>query len=150
MITNPYMRRYLEKYPERARERLRRWRKNNPEKLRAQALRAFARMMADPERHKKTLETRRNYSRKHSLIIKGKYTRVNKRPRPDNICELCGLGNTWLHYHHWDDAHPELGLWVCAHCHKIAEGQEKGIVSKYLELKKHLSPAVQGLSRYQS
>lgn len=60
--------------------------------------------------------------------------RVDKRPRP-TTCELCGRGDTRLHYHHWDDTKPEQGIWVCSHCHRHAESYEKGLIAAYLKLR---------------
>ena len=69
--------------------------------------------------------------------INGKYhkIRVKKRPYPE-ACEMDGRENIQLQWHHWDNEHPEYGLWLCGRCHKFAEGLEKGLtVAKYKELK---------------
>ena len=64
--------------------------------------------------------------------------RVKKRPRPES-CEFCTLGQRKLSWHHWDDSHLELGLWLCWKCHSFAESIERGLnkshIRKYLELK---------------
>jgi len=82
----------------------------------------------------------RDYARKFMLEVAGKRIWVEKRPRPDNICELCGGEHRMLHYHHWDDKHPEKGLWVCRLCHWICEAVEAGrdiagIKKEYLAFK---------------
>lgn len=72
-----------------------------------------------------------------------KRVRVNKRPY-HSVCELCSLlretGNM-LHYHHWDDNRPWLGIWVCSSCHHLAEAIDRGsfrvgrLADKYRVLK---------------
>lgn len=132
MGTREYWKKYVEDNREKIRERNRNWAKT--EKGRAAQKRNYDRMMADPERHKRTVEYHREYNRKYSLIVNGKHRRVNKRPRPEE-CELCSWEHKVLHYHHWDDDKPELGIWVCGRCHTIVGGFERGITDKYLELK---------------
>ncbi len=67
------------------------------------------------------------------------YKHLNKRPHP-GICELCDKDKRLLHYHHWDDDYPEIGLWVCVKCHKIAGFYEGDfdvlrLMLKYVRLK---------------
>lgn len=76
---------------------------------------------------------------------------ITKRPYL-GICEICGaldqnLGGkrkgSKLDWHHWDDKHPEFGLWLCFYCHRLAEAVEKrGItvdhLSLYLALKQNI------------
>lgn len=55
-------------------------------------------------------------------VLNGKKTRVPKRPFPEGSkCEVCAKPRILLAYHHWDDEHPELGIWLCRYCHFIAE-----------------------------
>ena len=86
---------------------------------------------SDPKRKEKV----RDSHRAHYLRVRGKVIRVNKRARPDDICELCSLHTRRLDYHHWDDDHPEQGLWLCMRCHYGAEFVEQGRVKLYLKLK---------------
>jgi len=85
------------------------------------------------------IRSRRIHSRVRTTIngITGFY-RVQKRPRPEN-CEICGAycpsGKKFLHWHHWDDYHLELGMWLCTWCHIFGNGVENGRYEKYLELK---------------
>ena len=66
--------------------------------------------------------------------------KVNKRPRPDNICEICGrTGKKKLDYHHWDNEHPEKGIWVCYLCHRLAENIESGLHTVYLQKKEEIN-----------
>jgi len=67
-----------------------------------------------------------------------KWYKVDKRPRP-STCELCkGPSIRSLSWHHWDDNHLELGLWLCHKCHLFAEACERGILNEYLKLKKEV------------
>ena len=75
------------------------------------------------------------YNRDRTLIINGKRVPVHKRPHT-YTCELCGKTVTRTVYHHWDNKHPCLGLWLCLSCHKVAEGVERGLHIKYLQEKK--------------
>lgn len=80
---------------------------------------------------------KRRYARKHILIINGKMVRVNKRERK-GICEICGRTIDWrLHYHHWNDDKPSLGMWVCQRCHYGCGFIEKRF-DKYMKLKKDI------------
>mgnify|MGYP001615358700 CR=1 FL=1 len=81
----------------------------------------------------------RDWRRNNILPINGKLVRVNKRPRPNDTCEVCGITTPKLDYHHWDDSRPELGVWVCKKCHNIAEGVDNGLALNYLELKRSIS-----------
>lgn len=67
------------------------------------------------------------------------FRRLSKRPWPkDGACEMCGNTKWRISYHHWDDSRPSVGLWLCRHCHDIAEAVEKKLEIKYLELKKEV------------
>jgi hypothetical protein len=70
--------------------------------------------------------------------INGKAVIIRTKKRPyTNKCELCGTQSKTA-YHHWNPLNPHWGLWLCWHCHMLAEGlDEKGInlASKYLDLK---------------
>ena len=63
-----------------------------------------------------------SYSLNNMLVINGKATLVRKRPF-NGICELCGLEiKSRPHWHHWDDKHPEQGMWVHnSRCHRLCE-----------------------------
>lgn len=100
--------------------------------------------VCDAERRKRNVEKRRpymrDYRRKHYLVVQGKNLRIVKRPYPsDDCCELCGRQVRRLEYHHWDDSHPELGMWICWYCHHGAEWFERGLELIYEELKKRIT-----------
>jgi len=93
-----------------------------------------SRECSDASRKNKTKLRNRGY-----LMVMGAdgvrhRTKVNKRPRPET-CELCGRVPGRLHYHHWNDAKPEQGIWVCIPCHQRVEYYEKGMIDAYLKLK---------------
>lgn len=87
--------------------------------------------------HKRNPNYYRDYLRKNVLVINRKYTRVQKRDYPPNsCCELCIKPRRRLAYHHWDDAEPQKGIWVCRLCHLLVEAiDDKKLSEKYLELK---------------
>ena len=90
---------------------------------------------ARPEVYKREQEIRRN----NYLTMRGRQIRVQKRPRTNDICEVCGrTGVKRMSYHHWDDAHPEQGIWVCFPCHKMAECIDAGLGETYLLLKQSI------------
>lgn len=64
----------------------------------------------------------------------------DKRPFK-GVCEICGLPlEKGLIYHHWDDGHPEWGIWCHkGTCHIIAEATDRGLAEKYLKLKREIS-----------
>jgi hypothetical protein len=73
------------------------------------------------------------------------YVRVKKREYK-GICELCkrSADNTRtkkLDWHHWNDEHPEWGLWLDRSCHYAVEflDEKSGIeIPKYRELKRRV------------
>ncbi len=82
---------------------------------------------------------RRELGRRY-LRINGVRVRVNKRPRPtDMVCEICHRVSGKLDWHHWEDEHPERGLWLCSPCHRIAEGADMGLVETYREVKESIN-----------
>jgi len=81
---------------------------------------------------------RRNYARQHFMSVNGRILSVDKRPRPDDICEVCGKTVKRLDYHHWDDGNPKLGVWVCKCCHDMAECIDRGLDRVYVELKESI------------
>lgn len=87
-------------------------------------------------------EYRKEYARKNLLFINGKQIRVNKRTRPNNICEICGRTVKRLDYHHWNDDKPEYGIWLCLTCHAMVECIDKGLGNKYTELRNSIEGAV--------
>ena len=70
-------------------------------------------------------------ARRRQALLAGKWKGLHKRPYT-NACELCGSELTRLGYHHWDDNEPSLGIWLCAGCHKYAEGFDKALGDKPL------------------
>lgn len=76
--------------------------------------------------------------RRERLVVRGKSTKVNKRPYSET-CELCGGTNKRrLDYHHWDDDNPSNGLWLCRRCHFFVE---------MFEQKGFLLPLYEGLKK---
>lgn len=78
------------------------------------------------------------YRRLHIHRLNGVFIRVNRRPRPDGICELCGRPTKRLVYHHWDDNNLDMGIWLChPMCHLFVEVVDGCLVDidKYLSLK---------------
>lgn len=73
------------------------------------------------------------YSRQHRLGCNGGkyYNGLNKRQRPDDICEVCNRKVHKLDYHHWDDSNLNVGIWVCPSCHRMCEQIDKGFDSAY-------------------
>lgn len=95
----------------------------------------IAEYLKNPEVKKRLKIQQKEYRRQNFLNVKGKSVKVNKRPRPDDVCEVCNKEVEKLDYHHWDDDHPEQGIWVCLSCHRVVEGTDKGISFKYIRLK---------------
>jgi hypothetical protein len=113
-------------------------------------------------RHKTTIDPyyeskRRSYERnRESIIASSRRTKLgsggvywhglNKRAYPGQ-CELCGAkqdstlpGLKKLHYHHWDDLKPSMGIWLCGDCHRQAEGMDTAldhpaILTQYASIK---------------
>jgi len=83
----------------------------------------------------KRKEYSKKYNRDHYLLVNGKIVRVSKRPFPRR-CELCNREKKRFAWHHWDDRHPEFGLWLCNRCHLAAEAEEENLIDKYRELKR--------------
>ena len=68
-------------------------------------------------------------ARRRRSLLGGKWKHLLKRQYPSS-CELCGKKVKLLHYHHWDDEHPEMGIWLCPACHRFAEGFDKADTNK--------------------
>ena len=93
----------------------------------------------------KNREWLRNKARekgRRSIINSGKkwFRGLNKRVYP-NQCELCNKKQKrGLHYHHWDDTNPSMGMWICIRCHILAEHYEQRKITTidYLELKEKI------------
>ena len=83
-------------------------------------------------------EYMRNYHRANIISTTIGRVRAKKRPRPDNVCEVCSKYTTRLEYHHWDTSHPSLGLWLCRRCHYMAEAIDDGLHDIYLQEKKDM------------
>jgi len=113
-----------------SRIKFREWRKENPERIK----RSFQKWY-----DKKGKKYAREYCRKHKMTIKGKqFYNINKRPYPpESRCELCNKEKKKFDYHHWNDTHPEKGLWLCFRCHGLAETLDRygiDIARKYLKM----------------
>ena len=81
---------------------------------------------------------KKDYNTKKQVRLKTKRViHINNKPLYplDKCCTICGYAPRRLLYHHWDDIHPERGLWICRICHQIAEGVDKGNDEKYKSLK---------------
>ena len=54
-------------------------------------------------------------------------------------CEVCGkvqdIESKLFDYHHWDDDMPAMGMYLCARCHKVAEGVESGLDTIYKDVR---------------
>ena len=96
-------------------------------------------MYRNPEKRKKYV---REWNRKNVLMttINGKIVRLRIKKRiSSGFCELCNKKcSSHLQWHHWDDTHPEIGMWLCLTCHPKVEFYESGMIFKYKELKKYL------------
>ena len=82
-------------------------------------------------------EEHKMYVRNHYVHTNGKAIRIKKRPWT-GICELCNLKAPKLSWHHWDDEHPEFGIWLCRCCHIAVEFYEMGRIRKYIEFKEKI------------
>lgn len=127
-------RKFYEGHQEKLRKKQREYarRPENRERIRANAKKWYK------EHPEKRQEIRDNY-----LTINGKPVRVEGKRKYLGYCELCGKENVRLAYHHWDDKHPEKGLWVCMiPCHQICEQVDKGqlhLAQRYLKFKRTLN-----------
>ena len=103
------------------------------------SLTTLMRILSPRAYEKRNLSRRR---RRASLIVitvsgKRKYLRVyGRRPKPSE-CEFCGkwAKGRGLGWHHWNDDHPEWGIWLCWSCHRFAGSIERGKHERYLKLK---------------
>ena len=136
------LREYYKRNRERIRKRNAEWRKRNREKVREYVKRYYWKhrdklLEKLKEWRQQNKEKILAYERKYMIHYNGYAVRGEKRDYPSNgRCELCGQERR-LFYHHWDNNNLMLGLWLCPHCHILAEQTEKGISSeKYLELKR--------------
>jgi len=87
--------------------------------------------------YQKNKEEIRTYQRNNFLHVNGKRIKIRKR-NYSGYCEICNQRNKFLVYHHWDDNNPAKGIWVCWHCHIVVESIDKGLVNKYISLKKDI------------
>ena len=90
------------------------------------------------ERHKDSIRART----RHTQLGNDRRTwlGLSKRPYTNGICELCQGKVDRMHYHHWDDENPSLGLWLCPDCHRHAEGfdwalDRPDVLTRYADLK---------------
>jgi len=132
---------YYQRNRQRIRKRSTEWRERNREKFRECARRSYwkhrdKRLKKLKEWRQQSREEILDYNRSHVIRYHGYAIVGDKRSYPPNgQCELCGEKRR-LVYHHWDNDNFKLGLWLCPHCHILAEKTEKGITSeKYLQLK---------------
>jgi len=77
----------------------------------------------------------RRASQVHTTVngVRRKYEVNGRRPKPSK-CEKCGKERKKIGWHHWDDNHLEIGLWLCWPCHIFAERIDEELKG-YLELK---------------
>lgn len=124
---------------------IREWKEQNPGKAEEIGYRNYEkyneRMVAQRKRHRAAHPVdQKQYFRENYIHTVRGHIRGKKRPRPDDICELCNAKVTVLHYHHYDDDLTEYGIWVCRPCHRFVEAVDSGDVqerlSKYTELKR--------------
>lgn len=97
----------------------------------------------------KTKEGIRLHHLENRLWINGKMKTVRKRTFY-GLCELCGKSiENRPNWHHWDDDHPERGIWVdIEKCHRICDGFEdlqRGLL--YLKIKELLDEEYRSLIR---
>ncbi len=96
-------------------------------------------MRTDQERsHDNTIHRERNRKRYiYTTDLNGNRITIKTNKRPHTlICELCSKEFNKTCYHHWDDLHPEWGIWVCSYCHLKAEAIEDiEFINKYNSLK---------------
>lgn len=79
-----------------------------------------------PDKYLDRLNRVKDYSRKSYLMIGSSKDNVvairglNKRSYT-NKCEVCGKISKRMYYHHWDTSYPDVGIWACYKCHRLAE-----------------------------
>ncbi len=89
-------------------------------------------------------------TREDSIALK----HLGKRPYP-GACEVCRKAKEkGLHYHHWDDSNPSIGIWICARCHRLVElldnlGSKRlaELLATYLQLKASVTETVHGSTK---
>lgn len=113
----------------------------NPNHREIERERAKQRKQTPEWRDKRRQYTRENLLRTVKVDRKTRRAVVRKRPYL-GVCELHNEAAQPLAWHHWDDQHPEYGMWLCETCHRFVGGLEKGLgedhVRKYLEMKRKL------------
>lgn len=141
---------YYQTHKEQCRESMRKYRQTHKEEYKEY----FSKYH---QRHKKQ-RRESTLTLKNGKIIRG----LHKRYPEDGRCmlgELCLCKKLKYKYnrivwHHWDDNHPEWGLWICWSCHWIMEQVEKmgdekfiqhtrKITVKYYDLKARIQPYIQ-------
>lgn len=91
------------------------------------------------EHREEMLARMKTHSDKNVVFLKsGARVVIPNKPVNIYMCRLCGTEARKLVYHHWDDTHPEHGIWVCRPCHRTCEDVERGIVDTYLEVKQEM------------
>jgi len=131
-----YSRDYYWSHREQCVQKARDYRQKYPDRVKVSKKRYY-------EQHSKELNEKRKRSRWKTLIdtsidgVRVRFKGLNKRDRPDK-CEICGKQKRILHYHHWDDLKPELGLWVCRFCHIGISVYEDGRIDLYLKKKEEI------------
>lgn len=93
-------------------------------------------------RNKKRNEINKKRREREKLMFSStKNKKIYGKPKRfyTGYCEVCGVENERLEYHHWDDSNTYKGMWLCRWCHAMAEALDRGKdASKYLSLKKQI------------
>lgn len=81
---------------------------------------------------------------KDGKVIRG----LVKRPHPGH-CEICANSKNEnglplkLEYHHWFPNCPEVGMWICFKCHRIAETVESDSLTLFVQLYTNLKTQIE-------
>ena len=79
----------------------------------------------------------RDWQRNNRLTLNGRGgKRIPCKKRIfQGVCELCGkpiIPPSHPMWHHWDDEHPEIGIWVDWNCHRLCEAVEHDPMSELM------------------
>jgi len=72
---------------------------------------------------------------RNAIKLRMSITRYKDRPDKPDECPLCGDTSGRFYWHHWDDGHPKVGMWICPHCNLMVELEDRGLVEKYRDLR---------------